>query len=301
METKKITIVGNGQIGQAIIYLLRKTETKNIIEIYDRDEIKNKSHKTLKECLNDSNFIFICVPSWCLKDTLDEIRKNNINPNAILISLSKGIDTSSHESVNEMIERHIKKIKYALFSGPMLAKEILKNKKSFAVVASKDKKVFNKISELFKNTELHLEYSKEIKSIAFSAVLKNIYALAICIIDSSKEDNNLKGFLSAKAVKEMQQIMKILKLNKEVILGTSGLGDFFATVSSEYSQNKKAGIEISTNGSTLLKSEGLISLSPLIARIGKKHKELPILCLLKEIVIEKKDPKTEIEKFLKKI
>jgi glycerol-3-phosphate dehydrogenase (NAD(P)+) len=296
----KILIIGNGQIGQAIYFLLNKNKTKKNIEIYDNDETRNESKKSLKECLVDVDFIFLCIPSWFLSETLKEINKN-IKSNTILISLSKGINADTKETVNLMIEKNVKNIKYAMLSGPMFAKEIIKDKMSFAILASKDKKVFERVKELFKNTKLKLEYSKDLDAIALSGVLKNIYTLAISIIDCSIEDNNIKGFLSTKAVKEMQEIMKILKLDKNIILGTSGLGDFIATVSSEHSQNRKVGADISTKGHTNLKSEGLISLPPLISKIGKKYKKLPMLCLLEKIIIEKKDSKKEIEKFLKLI
>lgn len=301
VTTKTITVIGNGQIGQAIIYLLKKNEVKNHIEIYDKDETKNESHKNLKDCLSNSDFVFLCVPSWCLKDIITEITKNKINSKTIFISLSKGIDASSKESVDTMVEKNIKKVKYAMLSGPMFAKEILQDKDAFAVLASKDKNIYVKVSELFKNTNLKLEYSKKVHSVAFSGVLKNIYTLAISIINNSLEDNNMRGFLSVKAIKEMLDIMKMLKLDKEIILGTSGLGDFITTVSSEYSQNRKVGIDIATTGQTSLMSEGLVSLSPLISILGKKHTKLPMLCLLEKILIEKKDSKIEIEKFLNEV
>jgi glycerol-3-phosphate dehydrogenase (NAD(P)+) len=297
----KITIIGNGQIGQAIVYLLKSNKTKHQIEVYDKDDSKNESQKTLRECVINTDFIFLCIPSWCLREILQEISNSKTNPKTILISLSKGIETSKKESVNKIIENTIKKAKYAMLSGPMFAKEITKDKMSFAILASKDKKNFNEVAKLFKDTKLKLEYSKNVHGVALSGVLKNIYTLAISIIDSSLDDNNIKGYLSVKAIKEMQEIMTILKLDKKIILGTSGLGDFIATVSSEHSQNRKVGTDISTKGSTSLKSEGLVSLPPLISLIGKQYKKLPMLCLLEKILIEKKDPKTEIENFIKNI
>jgi glycerol-3-phosphate dehydrogenase (NAD(P)+) len=297
----KITIIGNGQIGQAIVYLLNKSEKKHTIEIYDKDNLKNKSHKILEECLVGADFVFLCIPSWYLKEVLKKISNTKTTSNAILVSLSKGLNTSSKKSVDEIIEKNTKKIEYAILSGPMIAKEILKNKKSFAILASKDKKIFEKVSKLFEGTELKLEYSKNVRSVAFSGILKNIYTFAISIISNSSEDNNLKGFLVVRAVKEMEQIMTILGLDKETIIGTSGLGDFIATLSSKHSQNKKVGVDISKKGNTLLKSEGLVSLLPLISRIGKKHKKLPILCLLERILIENKNSKTEISNFLKEL
>lgn len=298
MNKTKITIIGNGQIGQAIFYLLKQRNKNYIIDVYDKKDALNKN---LKDCLNETNFIFLCIPSWCLRNALKEITAEKINNKTILISISKGINTETKESVNEMLEKYTKGFKYGMLSGPMFAKEILKDKMSFAILASKDKKVYEKISELFKDTKLKVEYSKKVDSVAYSGVLKNIYTLAISIIDSSLEDNNIKGYLSAKAVSEMQEIMKILKLDSKIILGTAGLGDFIATVSSEHSQNRKVGTDISTKGYTDLKSEGLVSLPPLIKIIGKKYKKFPMLCLLEKILIERKNSKIEIAKFLKRI
>jgi len=293
-------MVGNGQIGQALVFLLNKSGQKYNIEIYDKDESKNESHKTLKECLVGADFVFLCIPSWFLTETLIEVSKC-ITSETILISISKGLNANSSESVDQMIEKYAKNNKYALLSGPMFAKEILKDKMSFGVLASKNKEVFEKISLLFKETKLKLEYSRKVHSIALSGVLKNVYTLAISIIDSSLEDNNVKGYFSARGIKEMEQIMKMLWLDKKIILGTSGLGDFVATLSSEHSQNRKVGTDISTMGKTYLKSEGLVSLPPLIKMIGKKYKKLPMLCMLERIIVEGKDSKSEIHDFLKEI
>jgi len=304
MEKQKIVIIGNGQIGGAISYLLKESQKiqqkEYLIEIYDKDNSKNQSGKTLKECLIGSDFIFLCLPSWHLDKILKEISLYS-KKETILIPLSKGIDSLSKKSVDELIEKNAPKMKYALLSGPMFAKEIMAGKMSFGILASKDKTSFERVTKIFQGTKLKLEYSKKVHSVAISAVLKNIYTLAVSIIDSSLEDNNTKGFFSAKGIREMQGIMKILKLDQKIILGTAGLGDFFATVSSEYSQNRKVGTEISKNGSTSLLSEGLISLPSLIKIIGKKYKKLPMLCMLERIVVEKKDAKNEIEKFLKEI
>lgn len=304
MQKQKILIIGNGQMGNAIHHLLRESQKNNpqkyLIEAYDRNASENTSGKTLIECLENTDFIFLCIPSWHLGEVLKEISLH-IKKSAILISISKGIDMTSHKSVDELIEKNVKNAKFALLSGPMFAKEIVENKMSFAVLATKEKIIFNKISALFVGTNLKIEYSKEVHSVAMSGVLKNIYTLAISMIDNSIEDNNIRGFLSSKAIKEMMEVMKILKLNKDIILGTAGLGDLIATVSSRHSQNRKVGNDISANGNTSLMSEGLTSLIPMIKKLGKKSEKLPLFSLLEKIIHNKKNPKIEIEKFLKEI
>jgi len=298
MKNKKILIMGNGKIGNAILHLLNKSSTSsnNTIEIYDADRSKNLSGKTLKDCLENVDFIFFCLPSWHTKQALLDI-KPNIKKEAIIISVAKGLEASSRQSIDELIEKNIKSAQYALLSGPMFAVEIMEEERSFAVLSSKDKRVFEKISPLFADTKLKLEYSKDVHSVAISGILKNIYALIVSMVRIPEKGNNTEGYLYAKSVSEMIEIMKILKLDSKIILGTSGLGDFAATASSKFSQNRKAGEEIFTKGKSSIQSEGLISLPSLLKMLGKKSKNLPLLSLAEKILIQNKDPKIEIENF----
>jgi glycerol-3-phosphate dehydrogenase (NAD(P)+) len=302
MKKNKILIVGNGNIGQAIFYLLNSNplNKKFTIEVYDKNSTKNKSKKALKDCATGANFIFLCIPSWVEEEVLLKI-KPFLKRETILISLSKGINMATSKSVDKLIESDVRNAKYALLSGPMFAVEIKKGQMSFAILASKNKTVFEKVSKLFTGTTLKLEYAQDVHSVAISGVLKNIYTLLFGIVDGFRESNNVKGFLATQSLKEMMQIMKILKLNEGMILEISGLGDFIATCESQYSQNRKVGIEIYKKGHTILKSEGLISLPLLLKMLGQKTKNLPLLSLLEEIIVNKKDAKNELKKFFKNL
>ena len=298
MKTNKILIVGNGKIGNAILHLLDKNKIKlnYSVNIYDKDETKNISGKNLAECMNEVDLVFLCIPSWYTKQALLDM-KPFLKKETILISVAKGIEASSKQTIDELIEKNLKTKNYALLSGPMFAVEIMENEKSFAVLASKEKKVFTEISKIFSETNLKLEYSKEVHAVAISAVLKNVYALIVSMVRIPEKGNNTEGYLCCKSVEEIMEIMKTLKLNPKIGLGVSGLGDFAATASSKFSQNRRAGEEIFTKGKSSIPSEGLFALPSLIKLLGKKSKELPLLSLAENILIKNKDPKTEIEKY----
>ena len=302
MEKQKILIVGNGKIGQAIFHLLRSSKIhKNLdIEVYDRDPIKNRSEKTLIDCARNANFIFLCIPSWVEEEALLEM-KMVLDKHTTLITLSKGINVSAKKSMDELLEKDAKDSKYALLSGPMFAFEIIENKKSYAVLASKNKKIYENIAKLFSGTNLRLEYEKDVHSVAISAVLKNVYTIIFGMIESYGEKKNTRGFLASVAIKEMRSIMKTLKLNEKIIDGTAGMADFIATSESEHSQNRKLGKEIFETGKATFKSEGLVSISSLFKMLGKNSSRFPLLSLIEKILIGKKNAKKEIEKFLNKI
>ena len=297
---KKITVVGNGNIGQAIFHLLKQNKLNKNIEVYDADPLKNKNGKTLKECATNADYIFLCIPSWVEEAVLLEIALC-LKKGAILISLSKGITMNGRKSIDQLIETDIKNAKYALLSGPMFAVEIRENKMAYGVLATKEKAVYSKVSTLFAGSKLRLEYEHDVHSVAISAVLKNIYTIFFGMIDSHGEKNNTKGYLAMKAIEEMVSIMKILKLNEEILLGTAGVGDFIATSYCEHSQNRKLGKELFEKGKVTFQSEGFVSISSMFKMLGKKSQKLPIFSLLERIIVDKKNPKKEIEKFLKEL
>ena len=293
---KKIVIIGNGQIGHAILHLLKRTD-HNIL-VWDKDHAKNLSDKRLDEILPDTDFLFLCIPSWFMEEALSEISLA-VEPKTILISLSKGINAISHRSMDELIEGELPDNRLALFSGPMLAAEIMNGQGSSAIVAAKKKETYEEIVELFAGSKIKLEYSNEVHSVAISAALKNIYTLLIGMLDGLGEGDNTRGYFFARAVNEILEIMKILKLDEKTALGVSGLGDFIATASSEYSQNRRAGEEIAKKGFSSKRSEGLVSLPSILKFIGTKKKNLPLISMFERIIIENKSAKTEVEKILK--
>src|SRR3989304_2947470 len=294
---KKIVIIGNGAIGHAILHLLKDRGYN--IAVWDKDHAKNLSGKRLDEILPDADFCFLCIPSWFMEEALAEI-SIAVDPKTILISLSKGLNAISHQSMDELIEGELPANRYALFSGPMLAAEIMNDQGALAVVATKKKETYEEIKDLFNGSNINLEYSKEVHSVALSAVLKNIYTLLIGMLDGIGEGENTKGYFFAKATNEIIEIMKILKLDRDTALGVSGLGDFIATASSERSQNRSVGEEIAKTSAVTKRSEGLFSLPSILKLVGAKKKNLPLLSLLERIVIDNKSAKSEIFNYLTK-
>ena len=59
----------------------------------------------------------------------------------------------------------------------------------------------------------------------------------------------------------------------------------------------QAGFEIGQTGQTDKKSEGLMSLAPLLNRLSKKADNFPILLNLAKIVIARADPKEVFGKY----
>ncbi len=290
----KITIIGGGEIGRAIEKLLFNSQAE--ISIWDKDSMKNSSPKNLENIIPSADFIFLCIPSFAYQEVLGNI-KSLLQFNTIIISLAKGIE-NSNRIIPEILEQDLPSQQpFGLLAGPMLAEEIVNNKKAFAVLATKNQDIFEKTKTLFENSNLQIVYSDDVRGVAIASVLKNIYSILFGVIDGLYLGNNVKGDILIKAFKEMKAIIGIFNGKIETIEGLAGLGDFFATATSEYSRNRQTGLDIVKTKVCCLSGEGAISFPSLRKILGDKIFQFPLLMTLGEIF----EKPTEVENLIKKI
>jgi glycerol-3-phosphate dehydrogenase (NAD(P)+) len=180
----------------------------------------------------------------------------------------------------------------------MLAAEIAAGKNAAAVFASPDEAAAKNVADIFRSDVFSVELSRDAVSISFAGVLKNIYALGLGIVDGLELDGNAKGWIVSRAVGEMLGIAEVLNIDRSVILGTAGLADFVATGYSPYSRNRAVGHEIVKNGTCNLKGEGFISIPPLMARLGSRSAEFPLLNAIKKIAIDCEPARSVMDAYL---
>lgn len=290
---KKIAIIGYGELGRAVHKILEKKKDLSI-GIWDKKDRENK----LSGIISSAEVIFVCVPSWCVREALENIKKY-LSEKTLVVCLSKGIEERTLKTVDLVLGEVLGlKQPLAILSGPMLAEELMSGKNGFAALASKNKKDFSVISDIFSGTNLKTEYSKDMKGVALCGVLKNIYALGLGICDGLNLGSNAKGKLAGEAVKEMAEIVKYLGGKKESVLSEAGLSDLIATAFSSFSRNREVGEELAKTGVCCLESEGFKSVNSMAKLLGKKAGKLPFFNTLKLIILENQKPKDVFKNIL---
>jgi glycerol-3-phosphate dehydrogenase len=222
-----------------------------------------------------------------------------LNKKSLVVCLSKGIESKTLKTMDGLMEEILPANQpYCVLSGPMLAEELEKNKKGFAVAAVKNKKDFIRLNEIFNSTNLFIGYSDDLRGVALCGVLKNIYSLGLGIIDGLELGNNVKGEFSAYAVVEMIKILKILGGKEEGVLTSAGIADLITTAFSPYSRNRKTGENLGKEGTCCLDSEGFRSIRSIIKMLGKNTAKCRFLNVLKLIILGNKRPKEAFESIL---
>lgn len=297
---KKILFYGAGNIARAIRSVIEHGNDAEI-EMWDKDPLKVNNQKKLEEVVRWADVIFLCVNSWVIREAMSVIA-DDLQEHTVVVFVSKGIESDSAKSLDELAHDVLpQKQHFGLLSGPMLAKEMQEGKGASAVFAADSEEALLRVTSLLAHPLFHVEYSFDLSGVALCGVLKNVYAIGLGIIDGLNWGNNMKGWYVVETIKEMGSIIVRLGGKRETVLGPAGLGDLIATGFSAHSRNHTLGREMATLGSYTEKSEGFVSLGPLLRKLDNKIGDYQILRALSSVVLGYASAKDAFEDLLPKI
>jgi glycerol-3-phosphate dehydrogenase (NAD(P)+) len=294
----RVVVVGAGELGKAVGGLIKKNGAA--VDFWDANPATVPAEKPLAEIVPLASYIFFCVPSWAMRAAITGVLPY-LPPEAVVVSFAKGIEKDSLRTMAEMVPTLLPPTQpFVVVGGPMLAAEIDGGMAAVGVFASKDAAALQAVKAIFASENFNVETVADPESVSLAGVLKNIYAVALGVADGLTLSGNEKGWIAARAIREMREIAGVLGADPDVVLGTAGVGDFIATGYSVHSRNREAGIEIVATGKCDIRGEGLNSLPFLIERLGKeKAAAFPLLMLINTTGIECQPARPAFDAFFK--
>ncbi|MFH1253359.1 MAG: NAD(P)-dependent oxidoreductase [Candidatus Uhrbacteria bacterium] len=295
----KIVIIGAGEIGQALALVLKSK--KVVIEMWDRDLSRVPKQKPLEEIIPTADYVFLCVPSQAVRLAVLSF-KNLLAKKTGVICLSKGVELKTQKIMPEVLQEVLSVGQpVAMMGGPMLAEELRQGKPGVSVLATKNPKAFQELVRLFSGTLVRLELTNDVVGTAWSGVLKNVFAMALGMVDGLGWGANAQAWLLGECLTEMEQIAVMMGGKTNTVCYTAGLSDLVATGFSPYSKNRETGrIIVQTQkccvGGLVRHSprdggEGAISFPAIWKKLGAKGKSFPILNILYRVLIKHQDAK----------
>lgn len=323
-----IAIIGGGSWGTTLAQVLSDNGNDVLIRDINKDfvnKINNehlhpffdleipsniKATLDLKEALNFSDIIVLCVPTKAMRNVLHEIN-SLIDTKKIFVNVSKGIEPQTSYRVSEIVKDEIDNNRlegFVVLSGPSHAEEVILRKVTSLVAASENEELAKKVQQLFSNDKYIRVYtSDDVIGVECGGSMKNAIAIISGVASGMGLGENARAFLITRGMKELISITCALGGRMETAYGLSGIGDLIVTASSLNSRNFQCGLRIG-KGMSVSDAEGEIVQSVEGIRaiqagyeIGKKYNiDLPLINTAYQVVMGKISAKDALEELLKR-
>ena len=255
----RLAFLGGGSFGTAMANLAARNGCDTTLWVRDKRIVKSmaklrmnkkylpgfklddrlKFNHDLAAAVKDKDIIFLAVPSSAFRETLKNIAPYITGQS--IVSLTKGMEKDTFAMMSDIIKEELPEVNFGVMSGPNLAIEIMKNMPSATVIASHSEPLRHAVQAALHSAFFRVFASDDIRGVELGGALKNIYAIAVGMAAAYDVGENTKAMLLTRALAEMSRFGVEEGANPLTFLGLSGVGDLYATCSSELSRNYRIG------------------------------------------------------------
>ena len=192
--------------------------------------------------LKGAEVIILAIPAQTLRENLTEW-KSLIEPDAIIVTLMKGIEATTTKRMTEVIAEvaEVPASRVAAISGPNLAREIIQRQPAATTVACVDVENAKKVATAITNPYFRPYWTEDVVGTEVGGAVKNVIALANGMAFGLGYGENAQASLITRGLAEMSRLGAALGANPMTFLGLAGIGDLIATCTSSLSRNRTFG------------------------------------------------------------
>ena len=245
--------------------------------------------------------IFV-TPSPYLKNHLKKL-KTRIRDKFIITAI-KGIVPDDNLVCSEYFHK-VWDVPYellAVIGGPSHAEEVALERLSYLTIGCADVEKAKAFADLISSEFIKTKTSQDVVGIEFSAVLKNVYAIAAGICSGLKYGDNFQSVLMSNAVQEMSRFVTTVNPIERNINDSVYMGDLLVTGYSNFSRNRTFGSMIGKGYSVKsaqmemeMIAEGYFGTKCMKEITRHMHVNMPILDAVYNILYERINPQIEIK------
>ena len=245
----------------------------------------------------------MAVPSAFLKDALVGLTPADFK-NKEVFSAIKGIVPQHNLIIGEFFntEYNIPMENIGVITGPCHAEEVAMEKLSYLTIACQNTTNASVVAELLNCRYIKTTVSDDIFGTEYSAVLKNVFAIASGICHGLGYGDNFQAVLISNAIQEIKRFVDAVHPIDRDIKSSAYLGDLLVTAYSQFSRNRTFGGMIGKGYSVKsaqlemnMIAEGYYG-TKCVHEINKQCKvEMPITTAVYNILYERISPAIEMK------
>lgn len=324
VKEKKIAVIGGGSWATAQVKILCNTQEKvywwlrsdesvnHILKFkhnpkylqsveFNTDKLVVSSN--LEEIINEANYIIIATPSAFLTKLFENVPKD-IFHGKVVFSAVKGIIPEYNSIPARFIHKSfgVPYSKIGIICGPCHAEEVALERLSYLTIACQDEVIANNMARALTCRHIKTTISDDLFGTEFSAVLKNVYAVASGICAGLGYGDNFQSVLVSNAIQEIENFIDVVHPIHRDVKSSAYLGDLLVTAYSKFSRNRTFGFMIGKGYSVKsaqlemeMVAEGYYAVKCLVEINKKFNVEMPIIQAVYNIVYEKISPVIEMK------
>jgi glycerol-3-phosphate dehydrogenase (NAD(P)+) len=320
----RISVLGAGAWGTALAIVLARDGQAVRLAIRResqlaalRDDRENRAYlagvalpgevhleKMGASCVRDADVVVMAIPSRFARETVAPLL-SAVSPQALLISVSKGIEPQSLQTLSQMLAQLAPPIdRIAVLSGPGFAAEVSRGKPAALVAAAHNAGVAERVQALFAIKPLRVYRSLDIIGVELGGACKNVIAIAAGISDGLALGSGARAALITRGLAEMMRLARTAGAQQETLAGLAGLGDLVLTSTSDLSRNRRLGLALGRGEPVRQPAEGTsiaegLSNTREIVRLGQRYGvETPISSAVYRVLYEAASPGAMVEELL---
>ena len=319
----RLTVVGGGSWATALIKIL--SENNVTIKWWmrsqaDADHIKKYNHNKsylsdvqinprkvkvctkIRDAVKDSEYLILAVPAAFVADALTGLKPDHFAGKRV-VSAIKGMIPGVNQLVTDWVSEQygVPTDRIAVIAGPCHAEEVALEKQSYLTIASQNPACAEDIAKLLRCRFVQTTPVDDIYGIEYSAVMKNIIALACGITRGLGYGDNFQAVLVSNAMQEIKRFVDAIYPKHRDLSGSAYLGDLLVTAYSPFSRNRTFGTLIgrgytiqSAQAEMNMIAEGYYAVKS-IHEINRRFTvEMPIMSAVYRILYERAAPTGEM-------
>ncbi len=303
MKQQKIAVIGCGRWGSFLAWYLRRLG--HMVTLYGRKGsphleafrqtrsnglVNLEPDVALTDCLEEAvqaETLVISIGAQNLRRLMEELAAYPLDGRTLVLCM-KGIEESTGKRLTQVVEEFTK-ASTAIWVGPGHVQDFTRNIPNCMVIDSRDPAVKTRLVAMFSGPLIRFYYGDDLIGNEIGAAAKNVIGIAAGMLDG-KGLTALKGALMSRGTREIARLIQSLGGKEISAYGLAHLGDYQATVFSEFSHNRQFG-ECFIQGKPYgMLAEGVATTTALL-RLGEKSGvELPICTAVSQIIHEKAEP-----------
>jgi glycerol-3-phosphate dehydrogenase (NAD(P)+) len=263
----------------------------------------------LENTLNAVDWVIIATPAAFLEEAFAGIGASHFT-NKVVFSAVKGIIPAYNAIPARFIHKsfgvpydHI-----GIISGPCHAEEVAMERLSYLTLACSNAQRAQQMAAALSCRYIKTTTSDDLFGTEFSAVLKNVYALAAGICHGLGYGDNFQAVLVSNAIQEIERFIDVLHPVHRDTKTSAYLGDLLVTAYSNFSRNRTFGFMIGKGYSVKtaqlemnMIAEGYYATKSLYEINQKFEVDMPILTAVYRIIYEKNAPALEMKILAEKL